>query len=256
MNLEEYYGKFNEEKRLNSRFGQVEFITSIKYIHEALNLYENPKIMDIGAGTGRYSCYLADEGYDVTAVELIKSNLGTLKAKNKNVKAYQGNALDLSKFKDETYDVTILFGPMYHLKSYEEKIKALLEAKRITKKGGRIFVAYILNDYALLSYGFMDGNILKAINTKALSKDFQILDNGNELYSYVRIEDIKKLSNDVNLNRYKIVSADSSANYIREQLKKLSEEEFKIYVDYHLSICEREDMLGASAHIVDILIKE
>ena len=36
--LEEYYNKFNEEKRLNSRHGQVEFRTSMKYIHEAINI--------------------------------------------------------------------------------------------------------------------------------------------------------------------------------------------------------------------------
>ena len=34
--LEKYYNKFNEEKRLGSRHGQVEFTTSMKYIHEYL----------------------------------------------------------------------------------------------------------------------------------------------------------------------------------------------------------------------------
>ena len=32
--IEKFYNKFNEEKRLNSRHGQVEFITSMKYIHK------------------------------------------------------------------------------------------------------------------------------------------------------------------------------------------------------------------------------
>ena len=57
--LEEYYNKFNEEKRLNSRHGNVEFVTSMHYIHEALGKLEKTrervdiKILDIGAGTGR-----------------------------------------------------------------------------------------------------------------------------------------------------------------------------------------------------------
>ena len=96
--LEEYYNKFNEEKRLNSRHGRVEFITSMKYIHDCLGSLMNEKqldlrsqikILDVGAGTGRYSVPLAEEGYDVTALELVKHNLGRLKQKSDKVKAYQ-----------------------------------------------------------------------------------------------------------------------------------------------------------------------
>ena len=103
--LEDYYNKFNEEKRLTSRHGQIEFRTSMHYIQECIEELksegrENIKIMDIGAGTGRYSVALAEEGFDVTAVELVKHNLGILKSKNSSVKAYQGNALKLKRFED------------------------------------------------------------------------------------------------------------------------------------------------------------
>ena len=74
-NLIKYYNKFNEDKRLNTRHGQVEFITSMKYIKEYLKEFNNPKILDVGAGTGKYSINLANDGYDVTALELIKHNL-------------------------------------------------------------------------------------------------------------------------------------------------------------------------------------
>ena len=115
--LEKYYNKFNEEKRLTSRQGQVEFLTSRRYIHECINKVadDNIKILDVGAGTGRYSVALCEEGYDVTAVELVAYNLGILKSKNSGVKAYKGNALNLKRFEDNAFNITLVFGPMYHL---------------------------------------------------------------------------------------------------------------------------------------------
>lgn len=91
--LEQYYNKFNEEKRLDSRHGKVEFITSMKYIHEYLGGDTTKKILDIGAGTGKYSVALAEEGYDVSAVELVKHNLGLLKAKKQQCKSLSGQCV-------------------------------------------------------------------------------------------------------------------------------------------------------------------
>ena len=152
--LEKYYNKFCEEKRLTRRHGYVEYVTSMKYIHEYLpqGKKETIKILDVGAGTGRYSVQLAGEGYDVTAVELVKYNLGILKSKKSSVKAYQGNALNLSRFEADQFDMVLVFGPMYHLYTKEDKVKALKEAKRVVKPGGIILVAYCMNEYSILTY--------------------------------------------------------------------------------------------------------
>lgn len=256
--LEEYYNKFNEEKRLNSRHGQIEFRLSMKYIHECIsNLNtEDVKILDIGAGTGRYSVALAEEGYDVTAVELVKYNLGILKKKNSNVKAYQGNALKLSRFEDESFDITLLFGPMYHLFGFEDKKKALMEAKRVTKKNGYILVAYCMNEYSVITYAFKERHILECINENRLSSDFKTLSEPAHLYDYVRTEDIQQLNEAASLQRVKILSPDGAANYIRPFLNQLTDEEFEHFVRYQMTVCERPDLIGAGAHTLDILKKQ
>ena len=87
-------------KELLSAKSFFEFITSMKYIKEYLKEFNNPKILDVGAGTGKYSINLANDGYDVTALELIKHNLKVIEKNSDKVKVVQGNATNLSKFKD------------------------------------------------------------------------------------------------------------------------------------------------------------
>ena len=268
--LEQYYNKFNEEKRLESRHGRVEYTTSMKYIHECIdnriaeykdtiscnNNDNRLKILDIGAGTGKYSIALAKEGYDVTAVELVKHNLGILKSKSDKVKAYQGNALKLKRFPDETFDVTLLFGPMYHLFTHEDKMRALLEAKRVTKTGGYILVAYCMNEYGVITYAFKERHIRECVEEKRLTDDFHSISEQKDLYDYMRIEDINALNEEAGLKRYKIISPDGPANYMRPFLNKLDEDEFEKFIEYQLATCERQDIIGAGAHTLDILQKD
>lgn len=251
--LERYYNKFNEEKRLNSRHGQVEFITTMRYIHACLEKTGGGRILDVGAGTGRYAVPLAGEGYDVTAVELVRYNLGILKAKGSAVKAYQGNAMNLRRFEDACFDLTLLLGPMYHLFSFEDKLKALSEAKRVTRPGGRILVAYCMNEYCVLTYAFKEGHIRECMEQKRLTEDFHSVSSPEELYDYVRLEDIDRLNAAAGLTRWKIISTDGPANYMRPVLNAMDEESFRYFVDYHLSACERPELLGAGAHTLDML---
>ena len=259
--LELYYNKFNEEKRLNSRHGQVEFITTMKYLHKYLDKRKAEcnkatlSIVDIGAGTGRYSIPLVEEGYDVTAVEPVKHNLGRLKQKSDKVRAYQGNALKLSRFPNESFDVTLVFGPMYHLLEEEEQIRALQEAKRVTKQGGFILVAYILNEYSVITHAFKDRHIKESIQKGMLDETFHCTKLANPLYHMVRLEDVVRLNEAAKLKRVQIVAADGPANYMRPFLNALDDEEFQFFIEYHLATCERADLMGASAHVVDILQK-
>lgn len=268
-----HYNKFNEDKRLTRRHGQVEYITTMQYIHKYLEILqgENAKdttlqILDIGAGTGRYAVELAKEGHDVTAVEYVKYNLGRLK-QNANVakkdcqeagkefllQAYQGDARKLKRFAEDTFDLTLLFGPMYHLYSFEDKLQALMEAKRVTKPDGYILVAYLMNEYGVLTYGFKEGNAIACIEDGRLDDNFHCHSTEKDLYDYVRLEDMKELRDAAGLEHVQTISADGPADYMRRELNAMSEEMFAKFIEYHLSTCERPELLGAGAHTVDIL---
>lgn len=246
--LSEYYNKFNEDKRLTRRHGQVEFITSVKYINSYLK--EGDRIIDIGAGSGRYSIYFKEKGYDVTAVEFVRPNIGKIKRNDPELKVVEASATDLSMFKDNEFDVAIMFGPMYHLYSKEDKIKALSEAKRITRR--ILFVTYYMNEYGVIKHAFMDDNY-KDIKDK-IDEDYHIDDSDN-LFFFSRIEDMDELNEILKLKLLKRFASDGPSDYIRPVINRMDDETFNAYIDYHLKTCERKDLLGASSHLVDILTK-
>lgn len=251
--LDEYYNKFNEEKRLNSRHGQVEFQVSMDYIHRYLK--PGDRILDVGAATGRYSIPLFEEGYDVTAVEPVQHNLGRLKAKKPELPAFKGDARKLKRFRDESFDLVLLFGPMYHLVDDNDKILALKEAERVTRKGGLVMVAYVMNEYSILTYGFKEQHILELQENQKVDGSFRVRPDEEDLYDYVRLEDVDRLNSETGLERICIFSPDGPANHMRRELNRLTEEEFAAFVQYQKCVAERKDLLGAGGHIVDVLRK-
>ncbi len=257
--LEEYYNNYDEDGRLLSRHGQVEYLTTMKYIRESLAGLSDPKILEVGAGTGRYSVTLAKQGLKVTAVELIPHNLEILKSKldgTEPITALQGNALDLSRFADETFDLTLLLGPMYHLYSKEEKLQALSEAVRVTKSGGRILVAYCMNEPTVIQYVFGLNHLREVMDLNMLTSDWHCISEPKDLFEMVRTEEIAELDAAVPVRRIKLVAADGATNYKREYIDAMDDETFSKWMDYHFTICERQDLIGASHHTLDILQKE
>lgn len=256
--LNAYYNKFDEEHRLTTRHGTVEFQTSLKYILQNLpepntTQASGTKILDIGAGTGRYSVSLARMGFDVTAVELCDRNIKVLRDKHENVKTWQGDARNLHFLEDNTFDLTLIFGPLYHLHGDEEKLKAFSEASRVTKKGGTILAAYVMNDYSILTFGFRQNNILTCLKNGSINDQFHTVSSEKELYDYVRLEDIQRLNQMSGLERIKIIAADGASDYFRRELNAMDEETFQAFIRYHQTVCERQDLMGASSHTVDIL---
>ena len=246
--LTEFYNKFNENKRLDRRHGQVEFITSIRYLEKYLQ--KGDRIIDIGAGPGRYSLYFKNKGYDVTAVEYVRPNIGMLKAKDKDIRVVEASATDLSMFEDNEFDVAIMFGPLYHLYRKEDKLKALSEAKRITRK--YIFVTYIMNEYSIIEYAFKDNNY-KQIKDK-LDETYHI-DDPDALFFQSRIEDIDELNSLSGLKLVRRFASDGPSDYMRRTINNMDDETFEAFIDFHLKTCERKELLGASSHVVDILCK-
>lgn len=262
MNAQEYvkkhYENYDEDGRLLSKHGMVEYITTMKYIEKYLK--PGMRILEIGAATGRYSHALARKGYHVDAVELVEHNIEIFRKntkKGENVTITQGNAVDLSEFKNDTYDITLLLGPMYHLFNQEDKLKALSEAIRVTKKGGIIFVAYCMGDASVLSYGFIRGEIYNIIEKCMLDTEtFDTFSNPWDIFELYRKEDIDKLRNQFSVTQLHFIASDGYTNHMRETVDNMDDRMYELYLKYHLATCERQDLIGYSHHTLDIFRKE
>lgn len=257
--LNDYYQDvYSEDNRLTKdKIHHMEFITTTHYIDKYLK--KEDRILEVGAGTGAYSLFYASKGYQVDAVELVQANVDILKSKIKdgmNIKAIQGNALDLSMYDDNTFDITLVLGPLYHLFKPEEEEKAISEAIRVTRPNGKILIAFVLFDLSMLVWGFQEGNIYENYgDDKLVSLDFKPKNEEELIFNMRYFSDIKELMNKFNVKKLCYVATDGVGRTMRDKINSMTDDEYKLFVNYHLSICEREDLIGYSGHILSIIEK-
>lgn len=141
-----YYNQFDEWGRLDRE--PIEFQVNWHYIKKYLP--KSGAVLDNGAGPGKYSMELAKEGYKVTITDLTQRlvEIAEKKAKELDLEGqfngfFAADARALNMIKDEQYDAALMLGPMYHLQKETDRIKAVKELNRVTKKNGLVFVAFM-----------------------------------------------------------------------------------------------------------------
>jgi len=241
------YEIFNEDSRLNrSKAARVEFITTVRAIESVLR--PGACILDVGAGAGEYSLHFAQQGYDVTAVELSPANIAAFEKKIKpehSLRLLQGNALDLSMLADENFDVVLLMGPLYHLKEAADRDRAIAEAKRVCKRDGVIFFAFIGNDMVVLtelSYRpqFFSENSYDHESFKV--EDFPFV--------FFTLDQMREMLMQNGIIILREIAADGVSELMEDTINALNDEDYAQYVRYHLYCSEKPEMLGRSSHLL------
>lgn len=256
--LVDFYNRSDEDSRLLTKYGRIEFLTTVKYIEKYLK--DGMKIIEIGAATGRYSHYFAQKGFEVDAVELIDHNIEIFKSKtlpDEKISIRQGNAINLAEYPDNSYDITLLLGPMYHLYTLEEQKKALSEAMRITKNGGFVFVAYCMVDPSVLTGIFKNNKVQYSIENGLINTEtFETYFPPHGIFKLYTKEEIFELTEYLNATRLHFLATDGYALHMREAIDKMDNKTYNLYLKYHFKTCERQDLVGMSHHTLDVLRKE
>lgn len=255
----DFYNHYDEDSRLTPQHGQVEFLTTMRYIERYIK--SGDCVLEIGTGTGRYAHALAQRGYAVDAVELVEHNIERFRQNTlpgENITITQGNALNLSNFPNGRYDITLLLGPLYHLYTEEDQRQALREAIRVTRPGGVIFAAYVISDGCLIDEGFNRENIDVADyirNGLIDERTFAAKSQPKDLFNLVRKEDIDQLMTDFPTTRLHYVASDGCALLLRDAIDRMDAQTFALYLQYHFATCERPDFMGLTSHALDIFRK-
>lgn len=254
--INEFYTGYNEDYRLfKSRHGQMEYRTTMHFIHRWLP--QAGTVLEVGAGTGRYSIALAQEGYRITAVELAERNLDLLRRKARglaNLTACQGDAINLSRFPDDSFDLTLMLGPLYHLYDEAERDAALRESVRVTKPGGIILTAF-LSVHAILYDNYLNERLLEGLDEN-FTGDFRVRHFQDQLFTGYEIGELEGLYRNLPVTHISTVAADGILELAEQRTDfSMSDEAFDAYARYHLHFCERRELLGSSSHLLHICKK-
>lgn len=254
--VSDFYNQSDENDRLQrTRHGQLEYFTTMTYIHRYAD--QQSKVLEVGAGTGRYSIALAKEGMDVTAVELVESNLAILRENSQgiaNIRSCQGDATDLSMFSDDCFDVTLFFGPMYHLYEADDVDRAIDEAIRVTKPGGVILFAFIsvfAIMYADYFYGrWTDGQEMN------FTEDYKVKHFKEQLFTGYDVTEFEELFQKKPVEWITTTGVDGLLEPIEKRPDfSLSDEDFKALAEWYLAFSEKRELLGTTNHLLYICRK-
>lgn len=131
----------------NPTDGRLEFA-----VHKAwIGRYLPPapaRVLDIGGGPGRYSIWLAEQGYRLILADLSPQLLEVAKGKAAGFGVtlegvFEANAVDLAPFPDASFDAALCMGPMYHLILEDDRRRVVSELGRVLKPGGMVFTTFL-----------------------------------------------------------------------------------------------------------------
>ncbi|MEG1459189.1 MAG: class I SAM-dependent methyltransferase [Acetivibrio sp.] len=257
--VELWYDKeYNEWERLERH--KIEFEITKRYMDQYIQ-QKNQKIFDIGGGPGRYSFYLTERGHRVSLLDLSRHNIHVAREKSRELDIWleeyiKGNALDLGSHAEESYDVILLMGPLYHLTEAKDRQKAMEEALRLLKKGGIIIVSFISN-YAPIQDAFTwmemngeDRDVEELL--QYLSKGENDIKKGFTTSYFSSAEEARNLMKENGLTELAFAGTENILGCKEMEIMKLPIEEQEKWLDLGFALSRDEKLFGTSQHYLYI----
>lgn len=251
--LIKHYENYSEDERLiKDKAHKIEFITTTHMLDKLI--IPSSRILDVGAGTGRYSIYFGEKGHSVYALEYVPHNLAIIQNKldglngNYNIEAALGDGRDLTRFEDESFDVVLCMGPLYHLFTDEDRKRCIAECVRVLKKNGILALAY-LNKHASFLYQFNNNkDFIKDQAGRNLINIGHFYEDGRDNFYFTTPQEIEAIIPADKVELVTNVATDGIGFLLKDKIEDFDEAEYQLWIDYHLRTCEEPALLGYSLH--------
>ncbi|WP_291570471.1 class I SAM-dependent methyltransferase [Clostridium sp. UBA4548] len=252
-----FYDRYDEDNRLvldSSR--KIEFHVTTTVLNQYIS--KGHKILELGAGTGAYSFYYGERGNTVVATDLTPKHVDIIeekiKARNSKLDILTAvvDATDLSRYESETFDVVTCLGPMYHLTNEEQRIKCIEESLRSLKPGGTLAIAYINKHYivhVVMAYQreYFSSTFVEEILSKGYCKE-----GGDQCFYTVGFfttpTEMEEFMGRFNVDIIDHVATDGISSLLRNSINELSDENYKLWNDYSVTMSREKSLLGISNH--------
>lgn len=159
--------------------------------------------------------------------------------------------MDLSQYPDESFDIVLLFGPLYHLHSETDQLRCIQEAKRVCKPDGKLFFAFISNDMVILT--MFNEHPDYFVNGYYNKKTFRCDDFP---FVFHTLDACRTLLQKANVKILHEAASDGVSELLKTKINEMDEESFTQYLRFHYYTCEKPEHLGASNHLLFVAEKK
>lgn len=245
---EKYQSQKEDGRAALSRASGLEFHYTKKILGEYITAPSSG--IELGCATGYYGMYFAEKCKKYVGVDISPENIALFNEKIenaglKNVSAVVGDAANMCGFCDNSFDVVLALGPMYHLPSEEREI-VFSECKRICKSGGIIALAYISPMGAYLKGCLMAPNTYpnQKANEYVLEKGIDDLQ--TDVFFFATPEQITERAKVHGLAVLKNVGVDFT--FDDKLINEMSDEQYEAWMVLSDYIITSESCAGLSNH--------
>ncbi|MFQ5648399.1 MAG: class I SAM-dependent methyltransferase [bacterium] len=256
----EMYDKGVDKEDMRLERHQIERDVTLRFFEDYLPA--DARVLEIGAATGIYTACLAKRGHTVTAVDFSESLLEKCKQRLTSaalldkVRFLVADARDLSGIPKDAFDVVLLMGPLYHLISREDRVRALREAYERLKPGGLIFSALIsrygILGQLLVSHPEWIENQEDVRSVMTLGKNHENAPKGGFRGYYCTVAEVTPLHESAGFEKIVLAGVEPAISAHDESYNRLHGKQRQLWLDLLYEVSTEASIIASSRHLLFI----